>query len=112
FAFDFCADLAFDDFGAAAFDAEHGGHGWAVDVAVHEADFGAAAVETDGEVDGDGGFSDAALAGADGDDVLDLRERVAARSGGAAGVGGEVDLDVLCADFFQRGGDLALDGFF
>src|SRR5437870_3101514 len=74
FAFDFSADLAFDDFGSAAFDAEHGGHGWAVDVAVHEADFGAAAVESDGQVGGDGGLAHAALAGADGDDVLDLRE--------------------------------------
>ena len=47
----------------------------AVDVGVDETDAVAAAGEGHGEVDGYGGFSYAAFAGADGDDVVDAGER-------------------------------------
>jgi hypothetical protein len=54
--------------------AEHGGERWAVDVAIQDADRLAAASEADRKIDGNGGLSDAALAGTDSDDVLDARE--------------------------------------
>ncbi len=47
----------------------------AVDVGVDEADAMAELSERDGEVDGEGGFADAALAGSDGDDGFDSGER-------------------------------------
>ncbi len=59
------------DDGGLAGGAEHGGDVGAVDVGVDEADAVAELGERDGEIDGDGGFADAAFAGADGDDVLD-----------------------------------------
>ena len=43
----------------------------AVDVGVDEADALAELRERDGEVDGEGGFADAAFAGTDGDDGFD-----------------------------------------
>ncbi len=51
--------------------AEHGGNVRSVDVGVDEADAVAELGERNGEVDGNGGLADAALAGADGYDVLD-----------------------------------------
>lgn len=59
--------------------AEHLSDGGAVEVAIAEADFGTGGGEGDGEVCGDGGFSDAAFAGGDGDDAFD------AGDGGFAG---------------------------
>ena len=60
---------------------EHGGQRGAVDIAVHQADGRAFAGQTDGQVDGDGGFADPALAGADGDDVLDAGQGVVLLAG-------------------------------
>ena len=54
-----------------------------VDVGVHEADARAALRERDGEVHGDGGLADAALAGRDGDDAAEVRD--SATGVGAAG---------------------------
>ena len=50
--------------------AEHDGDVGAVDVGVHEADFVAQLDEGESEVDGDGGFADAAFAAGDGDEIL------------------------------------------
>ena len=52
-------------------DVHHAGDIGAVDVGVEKADLVAEAGDGDGEVDGDGGFADAAFAGTDGDEVLD-----------------------------------------
>ena len=66
--------------GGLARGAEHDGHVGAVDVGIDEADVVAELCERDGEIDGEGGFADAAFAGADGDDVLDAGEGL--RAGG------------------------------
>ena len=50
-----------------------------VDVAVQEADAAAALCERHRQIDGHGRFSDAALSGAHGDDVLDARQRGTSR---------------------------------
>src|SRR5258706_9419870 len=102
-----------DDFGSLdlrrfAFDAQERRHAWAVDVAVHQADLCALALEADGDIDSHGGFANAAFACADGDDVFDLREKVFSRLHRAAGVGREFDVDGLGADFFYGRFDIAL----
>jgi hypothetical protein len=53
----------------------------AVDVGVDEADAMAELSERDGEVDGEGGFADAALAGSDGNDGFDSGKRGGGRRG-------------------------------
>jgi hypothetical protein len=74
------------DFGL-AIGTEHERDVGTVDIGVNEADTLAELGEGDGEVDGNGGFADAALAGADGDDVADAGERCGSRRGGRVGVG-------------------------
>ena len=59
-------------------DAEHDRHVGPVDVAVDDADAAAQLRQRDGQVHRDGGLADAALAGADGDDVADAGDRRAA----------------------------------
>ena len=51
--------------------AHHGGDVGAVDIGVDEADALAELGESNGEIDGDGGFADSAFAGTDGDDFGD-----------------------------------------
>ena len=58
---------------AAAIDAHHPRDVGPVDVRIHEADAVAGARERDGEIGGDGGFADAALAAGDGDDASEVR---------------------------------------
>ena len=55
--------------------AEHDRHVRAVDVAVDHRDAPAGLAQGDGEIDGHGRLADAALAGADGDDVLHALDR-------------------------------------
>ncbi len=57
--------------------AEHDGHVGAVDVSVHEADFVAELDECKREIDGDGGFADAAFAAGDGDEIFYARNGMA-----------------------------------
>ena len=58
------------------FHAEHDRHVRAVDVAVDQADLAAALRQRDRQIDRDRRLADAALAGADGDDVLHARQRL------------------------------------
>jgi hypothetical protein len=53
---------------------EHQGNGGTVKITVEKADFEALLQECDGEVAGDSGLSDAAFAGADGNDAFDARD--------------------------------------
>ena len=62
-------------------DTEHDRHVGPVDVAVDDADAAAQLRQRDRQVDGDGRLADAALAGADGDDVADAGDRRAAALG-------------------------------
>lgn len=109
-------DGVWEEFGAVhrgelSLDAEHGGHGGPVDIAIHESDGGAMSGKSDGDIDGDGGFSDAALSGADSDDIFDLREDlllILRRAGG----GGEFDVNALGADAFEGLLDVVFDGGF
>ena len=68
-------------------------------------------LQTDGEIDGDGRFSHAAFACADGNDVFDLRKQIFSRLHRAAGVGGEFDVNSLSANPFDGLFDVSLDGF-
>ncbi len=67
--------------------AEHHADAGAVDVGVEDADPGAFGLERQSEVDGGGGFTDATLAGGDGDDVFHAGHR------------GQVFLDFVGVDF-------------
>jgi hypothetical protein len=53
------------------FGTHHEGNVGAVDIGIEETDLVAEAREGEREIDGDGGFADASLAGADGDDGVD-----------------------------------------
>ncbi len=110
-------------FGAGA---EHAGHAGAVDVGVDQPGAQAHRCEGGGEVDGDGGFADAALARCDGHDAADGGEELLAGSGPRRGrascpgggsaqrvwglaVGGEHDGGVLHARLAaQQGGGFLL----
>ena len=72
------------DLRALAAEAEHARDRVAPDVGVEHADLLALGGQRGGEVDGQRGLADAALAGADADDVGDLRERALGQPAGAA----------------------------
>ena len=65
--------------------AHHEGNVGPVDVRVDESGAIAELGEGDGEIDGEGGFADAAFAGADGDDGFDSGKRGGGRGGGGVG---------------------------
>jgi hypothetical protein len=67
-------ELAGAGFGGTA-DSHHLGLAGTIDVRVEEPDTMSFLCQRDGEVGRDGGLADAALTGADGDDVLDPREK-------------------------------------
>ena len=92
-------------------EAEHARDAVAPDVRVQDADLLALGVQRRGEVDGQRGLAHAALAGADADDVRDLRERALGQSGVAAQLlleallllaGQDVEADVDRRDAVQR----------
>ena len=56
--------------------AQHGGDVGAVHVGIEQSDFEAHASQRDGEVDGQRGLADAALARTDGNDGIDARQRL------------------------------------
>ncbi len=60
----------------AGVDAEHLWLRGAVDVGVEDADAGTFGRQRQCQIDGGGGFADAALAGGDGDDVLDIGQQL------------------------------------
>ena len=68
--------------------AEHDGHVGAVDVGVEQADFVAEFREREREIDGDGGFADAAFAAGDRDEIFYAGDRLASGSCWACGAGG------------------------
>jgi len=72
-------DLIVGQDGGLAGGAEHEGDIGSVDVGVNEAGAMAEFGEGDGEVDGEGGFADAAFAGSDGNDGFDAGERCGGR---------------------------------
>ena len=75
--------------------AEHLRHRGAVEIAVAESDLGPGGGQRDREIGGDGGFSDAALAGGHGDDAFHAGNRGFADGPRQAGGGGRVlDVDV------------------
>ena len=93
-----------------ALDAHHQRDVRARDVAVEQADAGARLGEGHGEVDADRALADAALAGRDGDDVLDARNELLRLARlRAADHGAPRDLDLLDADAGQHGAGVALD---
>ena len=72
------------DLRALAAEPEHARDRVAPDVGVEHADLLALGLQRRGEVDGQRGLAHAALAGADADDVRDLRERARGQAAGAA----------------------------
>ena len=70
--------------GGLAFDAQELGDGGAIKIGIEHADAQALGLQRQGDIDGGGGLADAALARADGDDVLDAGNGGFGRRTGAA----------------------------
>ncbi len=93
-------------------DAQHGRLRRTIDVGVEHANARAFGGQRQREVDGDGGLADAALAGSDRNDVLDVGDHLDATLH-AVRNDLETDVDAGVADAvdaFERGLDLLLDG--
>ncbi len=73
--------IAFLDAHLGLCQAQHGGRVGAVDVGVDQANFGASFGQSNGQVDGDGAFTDAPFAAGDSDDVFDAVDALAIGQG-------------------------------
>ena len=103
-------DLVRSAGGRLTLDTEHHRDVRARDVRIEQTDRRARPGEGDGEVDADRTLADTALAGRDGDDVLDAgQELLGLLRGGPPNHRSPRDLDPACADCTKRRSDIPLD---
>ena len=102
-------DLAFRAGDGRTLGPDHHGHVGAGDVGVEEPDRGTCPGQSHGQVDADRGLPHPALAGSDGDDVLDSGQRLGSGGRGPSDRRAPTELDLLGPDRSKGGLDSRLD---